>query len=367
MAVRQVKDGRWIVYWAERGQDGKRRIKQIWCGRGPEGEALARKKNEEMGFLARRPAKESAPAGPLFYELAKSYSITKPFNVNSFEHLTIRLQANILPFFGERPAAEITEHTADQYVKKRLDDGVKYSTIARELTDIKAILSWSASRDLIPKNPLERYKKPKEDLAVIAPPSLEEAERIFSEASPHIRRVILLSVYVGVRPGRVELFSLTWKAVDWDSGTIAVSSARKGGPSTRIAPASGFLSEQMRQWFDEDRQMLEAKADSPTDLEKLLQDLPIVHYNGQPVKKIKHAWANTLRRAGIRRRLRPYDLRHYFVTRALEAGSDLKAVSEIAGSSPVTIMRHYHHVSDALRRRVVESLAPIQEKKKAKK
>ena len=44
-----------------------------------------------------------------------------------------------------------------------------------------------------------------------------------------------------------------------------------------------------------------------------------------------------------KRRLRPYDIRQYFVTKALEEGADLKALPEIIGSRPETIMQHYFH------------------------
>ena len=55
------------------------------------------------------------------------------------------------------------------------------------------------------------------------------------------------------------------------------------------------------------------------------------------------------KKAGITRRLRMYDPRHFFVTTAIEGGSDYKTLSEIVGSSPETLRRHYQHVSGAAR------------------
>jgi len=49
--------------------------------------------------------------------------------------------------------------------------------------------------------------------------------------------------------------------------------------------------------------------------------------------------------------LRPYDFRHFFVTAALDAGADLKALSEIVGSSP--------HVTRECHRRVVKAVPPL--------
>jgi len=58
-----------------------------------------------------------------------------------------------------------------------------------------------------------------------------------------------------------------------------------------------------------------------------------VNYKGRPMKKRQHTWGKTLKRAGITRRLRPYDLRHYFVTKALEDGADIKALAEVVGAA----------------------------------
>jgi integrase len=56
-------------------------------------------------------------------------------------------------------------------------------------------------------------------------------------------------------------------------------------------------------------------------------------------------------RAGIKRRITPYALRHGFATAALEAGVDFKTVSELMGhASPTMVMKVYAHVSDERKR-----------------
>ena len=63
--------------------------------------------------------------------------------------------------------------------------------------------------------------------------------------------------------------------------------------------------------------------------------------------------------AGITRRIRPYDLRHHFITRVLEEGADIKALADIVGSRPETIVRHYQHVSRKLHRDTVAKIPPL--------
>ncbi len=85
----------------------------------------------------------------------------------------------------------------------------------------------------------------------------------------------------------------------------------------------------------------------------------IVHYHGKPIKKIQTSWEGALSRAGITRRIRPYDLRHNFITQALADGADLKALSEIVGSRPETLMRHYQHVTRELHRQTVAKIPAL--------
>ena len=333
MAIRQLKDGRWAVYYRK---DGK--LKWEYFGRGLHAQAAALKRNEELHLAKRRPPKPRS--GPTLAELAKAYLAAKHFNANSAKCLALRLSANILPALGHRSAVRLTHQDLDRYVEKRLQK-VKASTVRREITDIKAILNWAASTQprLIPFNPVHNYRPPKPDDAVILPPTREETEAILSAAAPHLRRAILLSYYLGLRPGSVELLRLTCDAVNWENQTILVLSAHKGGPEKRAVPIHPDLLPILRSWYSQDQ-----------------ASGPIIHYFGQPIKSIKRAWASALRRAGITRRLRPYDLRHAFVTQALERGADIKALAEIVGSRPETLMRTYQHVSHELRRRTVEKI-----------
>ncbi|MFC1816279.1 tyrosine-type recombinase/integrase [Thermodesulfobacteriota bacterium] len=337
MAVRMRKDGRWICYFRKNGK-----LENVYFGRGAEGEAAARQYDAGLNLKKRRPRQSTL--GPAFGELARAYVQKKVFSDNSKKMLLIRLSANILPFFGNMAAIKLNDDDLDAYIKKRRGQKVKYSTIRRELFDVKAILNWSVKRrpKLIAFNPVKDYSVPKSDDDVILPPTADETNRILKEAGPHLTRAIFLSYYLGLRPGAVELLSLTWKNVTWEKESIRIISAHKGGPESREVPIHEDLIVMLRHWYIEDK-----------------KKGPIIHYHGRPVKNILKAWSGTLKRARIKRRIRPYDLRHHFVTRALENGADLKALSEIVGSRPETLMKHYQHVSKKLHRQTVSKIPSL--------
>jgi integrase len=83
----------------------------------------------------------------------------------------------------------------------------------------------------------------------------------------------------------------------------------------------------------------------------------LVEYKGRRVNGLKTAWPNALKKAGITRRLRLYDLRHLFASTLLQNGADLKAVSQLLGhSSPTMTLSVYYHLIDDQKRQAVESL-----------
>lgn len=83
----------------------------------------------------------------------------------------------------------------------------------------------------------------------------------------------------------------------------------------------------------------------------------IVNYNFKPIKSIKRSWATAKEKAGITRRLRPYDLRHAFATRSIDAGADIKAVVEMMNhSDPSMILKHYHHTKQETKRAILDPL-----------
>jgi integrase len=334
-----------MVYYRDPSR-GPRYIRREYFGRGPDAENRAHDRNRELGL---RPPKKT-PAGtlgPPFSALAMEYSLVHRFASPRarWQH-ELRMISRVLPFFGDIRAARITDADIDRYISSRRAAGVAYSTIRRELVDFKAIMTFAARRrpPMIPFNPVRDYRLPKEDLAVIMPPTAEELAAIIEAAPEHLRRIILLAYYLGLRPGPVECYRLRWEHVDWSTETIMVTSAKKGGGDRRRVPIHEDLLPLLRKWFavDDDK------------------GIPwIIHWCGKTIDQICTAWASVLEKAKIKRRLRPYDLRHLFVTQALERGADIKSLSDVVGSRPETLMRFYQHVTGAMHRRTVSLIPSI--------
>lgn len=343
MAVQQLPDGRWACYYKDPIR--KKQVREYF-GRGPDAEALARKRNKELAFRRGRPPRTNY--GPTFAELAKHYYRQKGFDRKPNETLSYRLDKAINPLIGHLHAMSMTATHLENYIDRRRHDGVKDSSISRELTDIKAILNWSVKRrpQLIPVNPVRDFKAPSFRYEVIMPPEPDELDAIYQNAQSHLQRFIVLASYIGARPGAVELLALKWSSVSWARCTIGVVSANKGGPPYRAVPIHDGLFGQLKDWYEADKKKYGKHA----------AKMAIVHYWGEPVKSIKRAWRSALKGAGITRRIRPYDLRHRFVTSALENGADIGALADIVGSRPETLRKYYQHVTAEMHRKTLQKI-----------
>lgn len=344
MSVHQLPDGRWIVKYAARTNPDKPAATREYFGRGFEAQEAAIRRNAELGMG------KSISTGPTFRDLATAYVDARSGSIarSTMADLGWKLDGIIYPALGDLPGSAIKPPLLDHFVMDRKQKGLKMTSIHRELSIIRAIIRWAVSRQLLVANPMDGYSMPTRDDAIINPPTEAEVAIIYHNAAPHLQRAIMLGYYTGMRPGGSELLALRWERVDLINRTIFVESAKKGGMRARIVPIAEGLHQLMEQWMAVDRKA------GPLGW--------VVHYHGKVVLRISHAWNRALQRSGITRRIRPYDLRHMAATSMLEAGADLKSVSEILGhADPSMTLRTYQHTSTARRRDAIDRIGnPLQ-------
>lgn len=220
--------------------------------------------------------------------------------------------------------------------------GTRGTTVRRRLCVLRTVLRWCEANSLIPAVP-SFPPLPSANYEKFIPPTQEEVSRIFTCAAPHIQRVIVLGTQCGVRIGPSELLKIKWSDVDLNRSVIHVPAAKKNiHEPWRDVPIKSELLPVFEEWL---------RHDAACGAEYL------IHYKGRHVEHIKMAWRGALRRAGITRRIRPYDLRHAFATEAIAAGVDIGTVAKLMGhSSPMMLLKHYQHVMDSQKRAAIEAL-----------
>ena len=288
-----------------------------------------------------RPEDEEEDVPGTVAEIIGLYLKARKFSPVSLKMSLYHLKT-IGAFFGKREVSSLERKDVTTYLARQAEKGVSLPTSHRRLSILRSALSWAEDAGLIEKNPLAGLKVSKGKPERIAPPTPIEIATLLSVASPHLKRAIMLAFYLGVRVGPSELLSLKWEDVDLERSIIRVWSAKKNlNMPYRDLPIHAELLATMRQWLQDDGRRTGV----------------IVHFQNKPVASIKSAWKMAKEKAGITRRLRPYDLRHAFATFALDAGADIKAVAEMMNhSDPSMILRHYQHTKEATKRSIIESL-----------
>jgi integrase len=363
MSVHQLKDGRWIVHY--RIRDGKKlKPRREYFGRGSGAETKARERDADLAFM--RHSKSPAPdnISPLFSELAAQYLTGRIASIEptTYSVLKYKLKALLLPEFGNTESLKITKERIDQYVIKRQALGLKNATISREITDIQAIMNWAVGRALISQNPLSGYKKPRPDPEIITPPTLTEMKAIDKFAPPHLQRALKIIFYTGSRPGR-EILSLKWSSVNFDQNSMRIISAKKHGLKYRDVPLYKEFRDLLEAWKEEDVKRVKVlgarvqEKQKDEELEKKINNMSIVNYKGASIKSLQTSWGRVKRLSGITRAIRPYSYRHAFVSMMLDAGADLKSVSEIVGhSNPTLTLRVYQHTNKLMHQNAINKL-----------
>lgn len=228
---------------------------------------------------------------------------------------------------------------------KELPELLAVTTVRDRMRRLYTVLRWALKQGYVEHLPM-LPELPSGEYGRIQPPTPEEVNAILANAAPHIQRVVVLGAKLGMRVGPSELLKLTWADVDLERGIVRVPAARKNKREPwREVPIKNDILRLFRVWKEQD------------DMQGMTH---VIHWHGHPVKALGRAWHRALERAGITRRIRPYDLRHAFATDALRAEKDVGTVAKLMGhSSPEMVLRTYQHVVSAQKKETVEALPSI--------
>ena len=254
--------------------------------------------------------------------------------------------SHIVSAFGHRLASQLSRQDILNFSEAQHLRGIAPITVNRRVSILRAALNWGTKNGLLPENPLFDLRLPRARARRIAPPTAKEARALLKTAAPHVQRVIILGLCAGPRIGPSELFRLEWKDVDLANAMLRMPSAQKNHlEDGRDIPIRADLIPILQAWW---------RHDSGQGIRY------VISWGGRPVRSICRAWHTALARAGIARRIRPYDLRHAFATYTLAGSADIGSVANLMGHVDASmILNTYQHVQDTQKRAAVEAAPDI--------
>lgn len=275
-----------------------------------------------------------------FRRLSDLYVERPEMAPSTVETTVYNLAAEINPHIGHLLPEQVNKEVLKRLEEKWRQKGNKQPTLNRKMSIVLAILRWAVAEDKIDAHPAPGYTCKRGETERHPPPSPDELAAIYEAAPAHVRRVIILGAALGARVGESELFQVRWSDVDFQQGFVRVWSALKNRKIVyRDVPVTAATLERLAEWQAADGPAAEF----------------VITYKGHPVTHIRTSWAASLRRAGITRYLKPYDMRHYFATRALGRNADLKSVSKLMGHSDTRLtLDTYQHALTECQRDAVE-------------
>jgi integrase len=241
---------------------------------------------------------------------------------------------HLLRIFGEKIKIKyLTAGKVESYQNKRLSEPsprflgktIRPATINKEVTCLKTILNRAVRHDKLEFNPVKEVKKLPENNVRMRIISKNDFERLVNECPIHLKPIILVAYYTGMR--RSEIVNLSWEEVDLSKGFIRLAADRTKTSIGRSIP----LHPQVKSML--------------AGLPKGLKTNRVFLRKGTPFSEIKTAFRSACNRADIKD-FTFHDLRHCALNNLRLAGNDYFRIMAISGHKTMSVFKRYNLVTE---------------------
>jgi integrase len=236
---------------------------------------------------------------------------------------------HLLERVGNYELRELTPARVEELRAELEAAGVGAATIRKAMFLLQSVMARALIRGAIPMNPVQVVRKPRQRSREVRPLPPATVEAIRAQLDQRDATLISLMAYGGLRPG--EALNLPVSGVR--ERTLLVQATKTG--RTRTVRLLAPLAQDLREWIDgsgaEDGLLFPA----PEGKDRWA-DHDFRNWR-------KRSWATAARAVGLKD-VRPYDLRHSFVSLLIHEGLTIAEVARQAGHSVEECARTYVHV-----------------------
>lgn len=319
-----------IVIWSE-----GRPLEWVFAGSKADGAKFEARKKLELA--AREGARRAVPR---FSTLCQEYGLHAEQHLKPTTWRVRRFQlANLIEFFGQKPADAISSQMVDAYKASRRDTlsvrgpnamkaMVEPSTVNAELRVLRTIWIWATDAGYpMPKLKWKRLPVRGEGRARAF--TSEELERLYAACrrtgSPSLLLLVIFMVNTGCRKG--EAIVAEWSWVDQKTGLLKIPSNKYWQPKNgkaREVPLSDAV-----------KAILAGPRKHPTHLFPSIRGVPLKRFP-------KELWGIAIEAAGLTGG--PHQLRHSYASHFLQTEPDLQLLGKIMGHSAAKVTELYAHL-----------------------
>jgi integrase len=245
-----------------------------------------------------------------------------------------RIKAALKPlkrFFIGKRTINIDIPLCRQYTAYRMGEGVTMSTVARELTTLRAACNHALKWKRINSDEKPTFEIPADLPRREVWLFKDELRTLITHGSPDLKNFIKIAYGTASRRRAVE--TLEWCQCDFNRRTINLD--KKGAKKTnkrRPTVPMGDLYPLLKDLYDRrtNEWVLGSDHDRLAEFTKLCASvdlLNVIERDGRPSGRIT-----------------PHILRHSRATHLLEDGVSIYAVSKLLGDNPTTVQKTYGHI-----------------------
>lgn len=235
------------------------------------------------------------------------------------------------PFFKGKTTLDIDIPLCRQYTAHRMDQNVSMSTVARELTTLRAACNHALKWKRIGLEEMATFEipadLPKREVWLFK----DELKILLNAADPVMEQFIMITYGTASRRRAVE--TLEWYQCDFNRRTINLD--KRGAVKTnkrRPTVPMGTLYPMLKDMYDQrvNDWVLGSDADRLAAFTRLCASehlLEVTERDGRPAGRIT-----------------PHVLRHSRATHLLEDGVSIYAVAKLLGDNVTTVQKTYGHI-----------------------
>lgn len=308
-----------------------------------------------------REARKKSRAGTFSEFFRKQYELYVQENQRGAKQALVRYRF-LCKQVGMVPLSDFTAARIAKFQNQRKTEGVKDSTINRDVSAIQVMLEYAVKQGFLAEHPFkgrirkfhegwgnprylsrEENTRLREALQVRDDSGREKRKRLnrwrqerrykllpeIGLYSDYLTPLVLTAMLTGLRRG--ELFNLAWQDTDLIAKTLRVRTKSAGSGKTRTVPLNAECRDMLIEW----RQLTGYSHPG---------DYVFPDRNGERLDNINTAFRNLMKAAKIRG-FRFNDLRHHYASMLVREGVQIYTVMELLGHSDFKMTQRYVHLA----------------------
>jgi integrase len=338
---RRLDTGKWEVRWRE---NARNRSKSFRLKADADRWWLEVERRKRLGTLAQLTAVDQTLA-EFVEEYWRVYAIPVLSQKTRSDYRQV-WGKHALPRLGGVNLRELSPRRMSLFMADLRDQGVGEPSILKTLTMLQSVFASAVEEGALQTNPAAgvRNRPRQRPTRVVSPVAPAQVECFRHRLEQHGSRgatsatVISVMAYAGLRPG--ETLALRWSDVGTRTLHITRSLALGSEKDTKTGGTRTV-------------RLLTPLADDLDQLRAQSGDSELLFPRAAGGAWQDHDWRNWRRRVFQRAAasegmpgVRPYDLRHSFVSLLIQEGQSILEVARQAGHSPQTCLRTYAHLFD---------------------